>query len=278
MGAGMSAPLSRQERRQLAILKLLKAGTAAHLQWNEGDPARLLTANGTALMTVPAEVCAAMLAADHITLSGPAHYQATSAGLAWLLRTEIPELAFRAQHGAVKKVCVEDPQLLTRSVWRDEAESPLAWLRARRGKDGKPLLDEAQFAAGERLREDATRAQLMARTTANWQASVANGRRQSGATDFADATLAARERVNSALAAVGAELSGILLDVCCYLKSMEQIERERGWPARSGRIVLGLALTRLADHYGLRAQARGPARGTMQSWRAPSSVAPGSDT
>ena len=32
------------------------------------------------------------------------------------------------------------------------AESPLAWLYRRKGRDGRPLLEPIQFAAGERLR------------------------------------------------------------------------------------------------------------------------------
>ena len=51
----------------------------------------------------------------------------------------------------------------------NEAESPLTWLRARRGKDGKPLISEAQYLAGERLRMDFERAMLARRTTLNWE-------------------------------------------------------------------------------------------------------------
>jgi hypothetical protein len=59
----------------------------------------------------------------------------------------------------------------------DAAESPLAWLARRTGRDGRALIDPAQLQAGERLRSDFTRAQLMPRVTANWTASVAQSRR-----------------------------------------------------------------------------------------------------
>ena len=68
--------------------------------------------------------------------------------------------------------------------------------------------------------------------------------------DIADNVIAAAERVRRALAAVGPELSGVLIDVCCHLRGLEDAERRAGWPQRSGKIVLGMALATLARHYG----------------------------
>ncbi len=155
------------------------------------------------------------------------------------------------------------------SVIVDEAESPLAWLARRRGRDGRPLIAAEQFQAGERLRADFTRAHLMPRTTSNWSQPVADGRRGAGsAAEFTEAMVAARASVHQALDAVGPELSGLLLDVCCFLKGLEGVERERAWPHRSAKIVLQLALDRLARHYGYAGQIRGPARAPMRTWLA----------
>lgn len=137
----------------------------------------------------------------------------------------------------------------------DGNESPLAWLRRRKDKDGTPMISAAEFEAGERLRADFTFGQLMPSTTARWSPVGAGDGRPRGAANSAaeltDNALAARERVQRALEAVGPELAGILVDVCCFLKGLEDAEKAQGWPLRSAKVVLQLALQRLARHYGL---------------------------
>jgi hypothetical protein len=139
----------------------------------------------------------------------------------------------------------------------NEAESPLAWLRRRKDRGGDALISQAQFDAGERLRADFWFAQMTPRVTVDWSAPASGqrGRRSGMASrsdaEFADGVAGARERVRRALAAVGPELAGVLVDVCCHLKGLEEAERTAGWPQRSGKVVLQLALTRLARHYGL---------------------------
>ncbi len=121
--------------------------------------------------------------------------------------------------------------------------------------------------AGERLRGDFTRAQLTPRVTSNWDASLAHGRSgQGGGGTFTDIVVAARERLHRALDAAGPEFSGLLLDVCCFLKGLEDIERERRWPQRCAKVVLQLGLDRLARHYGLAEVAHGRARAPIRTW------------
>ena len=116
-------------------------------------------------------------------------------------------------------------------------------------------------------RADFTFAYLMPRTTSKWDSPVQEGAR-TGQAHFTDAMIAARQRVTHALDAVGPEFSGLLVDVCCFLKKLDDLERERSWPARSAKVVLQLGLDRLARHYGLDAQASGRARAAVRTWLA----------
>jgi hypothetical protein len=166
----------------------------------------------------------------------------------------------RAQHLVLAQRCIDGPTGPT-AVTVDEAESPLGW-------HGRVLIAPVQLQAGERLRADFTRAQLMPRITANWSAPVADGRRGESFAGFSDSVIDARRRVRLALDAVGPEFSGLLMDICCFLKALPDVERERGWPARSGKVVLQLGLDRLARHYGLAALARGRPRGRVRTWLA----------
>ncbi len=180
-------------------------------------------------------------------------------------RANAPD-AFRRQHGGIARLARNE----TGASFANEAESPLAWLARRKGPDGKPFVSPLQLAAGERLRADFTRAGLTPRVTANWIAPIAQGRRSGGddAAAFTDRVIAAKARLANALDAVGPEFAGLLLDVCCFLKGLEAVERERRWPPRAARIVLTLALDRLARAYGIEIEARGPVQARTRAWQA----------
>jgi len=181
-----------------------------------------------------------------------------------------PEVGrLRAAHLSLRDQVVDTPTG-PRRVTVDDSESPLAWLARRRGRDGRALIARHQLQAGERLRADFTRAQMMPRTTADWSSPISSDRRAApgGAAAMTDGTIAARQRVNAALEAVGPELSGLLIDLCCFLKGLEDLERARGWPARSAKVVVQLALDRLARHYGYLAEARGRDHAPVRTWLA----------
>lgn len=134
-----------------------------------------------------------------------------------------------------------------RTVTINLAESPLTWLFARQ------LITPRQAAAGEALRRDFERAALGPRVTMRWDASPA-GRRTGHAPDPAGATvahLAARQRFDGALRALGPGLQDIAWRIICAGEAMTLAEKALGWPARSARLVLTLALDRIADYYQL---------------------------
>ena len=175
--------------------------------------------------------------------------------------------AFRGQHLALaqRQIATEHGPV---HVTVDDAESPLAWLARRRGRDGRPMIEPHQLLAGERLRADFTRAHLMPRTTSNWESPISSDRSGGGVCTFTEKMIAARQRVHQALDAAGPEFAGLLVDICCFLKGLEDIERARAWPTRSAKIVLQLALDRLARHYGYAAKITGNSHASVRTWLA----------
>lgn len=173
----------------------------------------------------------------------------------------------RAQHMSLSTREIMTAEGVAR-VLVDDSESPLAWLARRTGRDGLPMINANQFMAGEKLRADFTRGQLTPRVTSNWGAPT--GRSQAGAMagEMTDAVVASRQRVRLALQACGPEFSGLLMDVCCFLRGLEEVERGRGWPPRSAKVVLQLALDRLARHYGLDRAASGKGDAQIRTWLA----------
>ena len=131
-----------------------------------------------------------------------------------------------------------------RSVTVNLAESPLVWLYSR------GHVDRRQLEAGERLRGDYEMAALAPRITMHWDASPRAPRGTPGL-DPTLAQIAARRRFDAAVAAVGRGLSDVLWRVVCAGEGLTMAEKALGWPSRAGKLVLGIALDRLADHYRL---------------------------
>lgn len=123
------------------------------------------------------------------------------------------------------------------------AESPLTWLYAR------GHLDERLFAAGEQLRSDYERAQLGARITMRWDAVRIKGASSDYGLSGTEKQIAAKARFDGAIAAAGNGLADILWRVVCAGEGLPDAEKVLKWPARSGKLVLKLALERVADYY-----------------------------
>jgi transposase-like protein len=145
----------------------------------------------------------------------------------------------------------DDEEGGSRRVRYNVAESPVAALGRRRDKDGKAFLSPDLVAAAERLREDFELAQMGTRVAQNWDRFLTAGERGGfGVTGGpAEGPRGARDRVASALRDLGPGLGDMVLRCCCYLEGLETAERRMGWAARSGKIVLRIALQRLKRHY-----------------------------
>lgn len=186
-------------------------------------------------------------------------YEITTVGRAALKRmleqegaeglAEAPQV-FAGQHRVWgEKTVSEDGE--PRRVRCNMAESPVVLLGRRRDKDGHPFLTPEQVGAGERLREDFELAQMGPRVAQNWDRFLTGGGRGDFATARgpAEGPRDARDRVAAALRDLGPGLGDMVLRCCCHLEGLEAAEKRLGWSARSGKIVLRIALDRLRRHY-----------------------------
>ncbi|MEQ1887581.1 MAG: DUF6456 domain-containing protein [Alphaproteobacteria bacterium] len=183
----------------------------------------------------------------------PGEWRISRLGRARLRRRQAPDSPYRSQHQILdlKEQRTEKGEAVVVRV--NHAESPLGWLVSHKDKHGKPLITIEQFAAGERLRRDFTLANLAPRVTASWGMPINRAGRGAGSDQASmnDTMIAAKDRLWAAIDAVGPDLGGILLQVCCYLNGLAAAERHLGWPVRAGKVVLGIALDRLAAYYGI---------------------------
>ncbi len=236
-------------RPLLRLLRLSLKGPLV-IAGMEGETASLALADGR---TVPVPVAVLRHAVSSGLLVRDGSRLLSCEGTAtWLRRAMAEEAddAFADQHRDVVPATVETGE--GRSVTRRNlAESPLSALSRLKEKSGGAYLVEEALSAGERFAADFERAGLQPRITASWEPRLAGRMRAqpAAAGDLTDSALGARNRLNAAIEAIGPELSGVALDVCCFMKGLETVERERQWPARSAKLMLRTALMALARHY-----------------------------
>ncbi|MBX7526400.1 DUF6456 domain-containing protein [Qipengyuania vesicularis] len=133
-----------------------------------------------------------------------------------------------------------------RTVTVNVGESPLTWLHSR------GHLDDRQFDAGERLRADYERTQLSPSVTMRWDPVRVDGGGAGDGLTPSERQLAAKARFDGAMTEAGAGLKDILWRVACGCEALPDAEKGLGWPTRSGKLVLKLALDRVADFYRIR--------------------------
>jgi hypothetical protein len=246
----------RERAAAVRLLEFLRREPTRRLV--ERDGGYLLAGDGMAeRRRVDARLVRALRAGGLLREAEPGRLASADPADAWLKRQAGGEHAFKLQHHPLEPTRLDDG----RTALLNPEESPVASL-SRRIAGREAWLAPHAVTAAERLRRDFEIGGLQPRVTANWSASVATGRRSgdgAGLADLTDMALAARLRVDRAIEAVGPELAGVLVDICCFLKGLGSVERERQWPARSAKLALRLGLDALARHYGLKPAAEGRA-------------------
>lgn len=250
-------------RAELRVLRAIGTGSA---RMAAGDDAAAVVLAGDGWQMRAARDVLRRLAGAGLLIRAAAGLRLSAEATALVRRLDSPDDPFRAQHMDVelRQTDTPDGAVLAKV---NLGESPLALLTRQRTRDGKTFLAACEFDAGERLRRDFTRAGMMPRLGADWSRPIASGRRAGGTADMADGAIAARLRVERALDAAGPELSGVLIDVCCFLKGLGVVEHERGWPVRSAKLMLKAALGCLSRHYDPPPRSSTPRR-SMQFWGA----------
>lgn len=238
----------RLERHALRILGALSTASSAVVRPG-GGAAMVLELDGARALRCPAELVETMVARGWVASAGDSDDERpiaiTEDGRSWRRRA-CAGGDHAGQHRTLGRA-VRPEQAKATVV--NLGESPLTRLaRPRRGGD-PAWLDMVHVAAGERLRSDFEFGQFRQKVTACWD--PARTVRDGGGTapDLPAMALDARARFNAALKAVGPELAGPLVDICCFLKGLEHVEAERGWPRRSAKVVLRTALSALDRHY-----------------------------
>jgi hypothetical protein len=142
------------------------------------------------------------------------------------------------------------------------SESPLSRLVV----GERAFLQPHHLEAAERVRILVERSQLLPRTTMNYSSATTGRRQRNGPSDLSDMAVDARRALDQIHRHLPAECVGVVIDVCGWLKGLQEVERDRGWPRRSAKLVLRIGLEQLAQHFGLGPYAVGKTHVSQRSW------------
>lgn len=132
------------------------------------------------------------------------------------------------------------------------SDAPLYVLARRRRSDGEPWLTPDLIAAAFRFHETYEIARMGGDLTRDWN-SLMLGQVSGGDTALpsgrATRRLEAEQALSAAIRALGPDLTEMVILSVCHEQGMEDVERRLGYPSRSGKLVLRIALHMLARHY-----------------------------
>jgi hypothetical protein len=132
---------------------------------------------------------------------------------------------------------------------------------------GATFFEPHHLVAAQRVEMLMRRAQLSPRLTMSYEGRLTGkGDGRVGASDMSDTAADARHRLNALATTIPADCWGVVLDVCCFGKGVQDIEAERGWPRRSAKLVLRIGLDHLATQFGLAPHRAGGSFGKVSGW------------
>lgn len=247
-----------------ALDKLGRSGALLVFNTDLSTPAIVRTAGDgeTQLLgPVPIDVAAALVLRGWIVQCGGKavkRYRLTSEG-----RLSLPDLLAMRDKGRSNSTPVAldlfaeaspDRRSRDRSASNGPgSESPLVTLSRRRGPDGKPFLAPAFVAAGDRLYEDFGIAGFDKSDLLGWERPEQLDPFYARAEGIPNTSRAgAITRTLDAIRDLGPGLSDVALRCCCLREGLETAEKRLGWSARSGKVVLRIALQRLSLFYATR--------------------------
>ncbi len=222
--------------------QLLKAGGLAIKSVADGVTSRKGKVGPTSL-TFDAHIVEAWHRAGWLTQQAEQKWLISDLGLA-SLRRQLGGIS--AQHQIIETRLDATGAVQRRNV----SGSAIDWLTSKKG--GRFALSENETAAANLFRQDYEQAHMTGRTTMDWSERVGRTktRRPAGHDSLPLKALGARRRLHKALDFVGPGLSDILVEACCHEQSLQASEALFALPARSGKVMLKLALARLAVFYG----------------------------
>ncbi len=254
---------SEQDRQLTRLLKLLSRAPGTGMAHQSSNTCDQLVHKGSSFKFPPALLKEA--GKKKLVLDDGQFVRISSQGMLELQSRLNPETEnpYRRRH---REAVTLDSGKDARVVLANTAESPLLRLYRRKDPRGGSYLTSDEFQAGEKLRSDFERGQLQPSVTVTWTAMPANSKRgNDGSSELSEFAMDARKRVAGAVEALGPELSGVALDICCFLKGFERVERERSWPPRSAKLMLKTGLSLLSRHYGFNGSANSGKR-QMRHW------------
>lgn len=264
--------IKKQNQQNLSVIsnkakvKISAFGLKVLKKLNHSGAQTTLKGGGVKLgfITVPPSLISEIKSQGLVDVCGDGSLSLSEAGISYLRRKS--PIRGHGRHKENIGETVSDPYQLQHQITSvvlrridgklrklnvNQAESPLGWLRKRKGQNGQNLISIEQFEAAERFRCDYDLGSHNKQLVANYDGiPISKSMGIGGDTlTYTETQLDARKRFDKAVVSVGPGLSDSLIRICCHLEGFEVAEKTLGWPSRSMKLVILMALTRLQAHY-----------------------------